>query len=408
MTDREGPKVLYIIDSLSSAGAEQSLVSMAPHLLSLGVDLEVAYLLERPGLLSNLQAVGVVTHPVTAPKSRLGRVLALRRLIQARRPDLVHTTLFEADIAGRLAARLAGVPSVSSLVNVAYGKAQQRPPGVSLIKMHTACRADRFTARFPVRFHAITEHVAQTMSTTLSIPRSIIDIIPRGRDSRTLGEASPERRARVRTQLGFAPDTEIILAAARHEYQKGLDLLLSALPMVLTSYPGTTLLMAGREGNETRLLRKQIVALGLRDRVTILGMRGDVPDLLVASDVLVVPSRWEGFGGILVEALALGTPIVATDLPAVREVTRGLALYSDYGRPESIAQAIISVLRNPVQYANQALAGRNLYESTYTAESIANSMYLFYRRAHSRLLRERSRKSCPRGLRADAVDRRGM
>lgn len=373
-------RVLYIIDSLARSGAEQSLISMAPYILRRGVELEVAYLYERDGLRAELVSLGVPTHAITAPGSRLTRVMALSSLIRSRQPHLVHTTLFESDVAGRLAARLSRVPSVSSLVNVAYGPVQRRDVALRPIKVTAARWADRQTAKLSVRFHAITRHVADVMARELAIPPDRIDVIPRCRDRVAIGDASVARRAAVRSALGVQPSTIVVLAASRHEYQKGLDVLVEAMPSIVAAQPRALLLMAGREGNQTARLKRRIGDLGLSRHVRMLGMRADVPDLMAAADVFVLPSRWEGFGGVLVEAMALGAPVVATDLPPVREVIGELAFYCHPDDPLSLSSAILAALEPDSPTESRSLAGIERYELLYSAERVAGAMVRFYER----------------------------
>src|SRR5256885_15159329 len=113
-------RVLYVIDSLGPGGAEASLVALARLYPARGVELEVAYLQDRPGLQEALAATGARLTPLAGPGGRHGWVRRAAALARDRRPDLVHTTLFEADIAGRLAGASARVPIVSSIVNVGY------------------------------------------------------------------------------------------------------------------------------------------------------------------------------------------------------------------------------------------------------------------------------------------------
>ena len=374
-------KVLYIIDSLSRAGAEQSLVSMAPRLVDLGIDLEVAYLFEREGLLGELEASGVRIHAVTRPTSRISRVSALRDLILIEKPDLVHTTLFESDIAGRIAARLARTPVVGSLVSVPYGQDQRRDHSVNSVKLRAAWFADCITARIPVRFHAISQHVASRMSTTLRIPAARIDVIPRGRDRASLGNASDNRRTTTRTNLNLSPNDVVLFAASRHEYAKGVDLLIEAMPAVLSVEPHARLLIAGREGKQTGDLNALIGRLQLESRVRLLGMRDDVPDLLTAADVFVLPSRWEGLGGAAIEAMALGVPTVASGLPAVHESLAGTALYSIPGDVVSLGEQILATLHNRAAARRRAHAAVIRFESLYTTDRVARAMVDFYARA---------------------------
>jgi FAD/FMN-containing dehydrogenase len=117
-------RLLYLIDSLGPGGAERSLAAMAPGYVGRGIELEVAFLHDRRGLQDELERAGARLCSLAGPGGRPGWMRRVRRLLTVRRPDLVHTTLFEADLAGRVGARLAGVPVVSSLVNVAYGPEQ--------------------------------------------------------------------------------------------------------------------------------------------------------------------------------------------------------------------------------------------------------------------------------------------
>jgi glycosyltransferase involved in cell wall biosynthesis len=379
-------RVLYVIDSLVPGGAERSLAAMAPHLVAAGVALEAATLHERPGVQAQLTAVGVPLHRLTGPGGRAGWVRRAWRLIGQRRPDLVHTTLFEADLAGRVAATLCRVPVVTSLVNVAYGPEQYACLGaVAAAKLRAAQLADGLTARPVVRFHAISAHVADVMARRLHLSGERIEVVPRGRDERDLGARDPDRRARARARLGLAAGTPLVLAAARHEHQKGLDVLLEAVPAVLQRIPAAQVAVAGRTGNQTPLLRSVCSRLGLDRTVRFLGARNDLPELLCAADVFVLPSRWEGLGSVLLEAMALEAPIVASDLPAVREVmgdgtTARLAPPCD---PSALADAILATLADGVDTASRARSARDRFLANYTVDRIAERMVAFYDHALS-------------------------
>jgi glycosyltransferase involved in cell wall biosynthesis len=374
--------LLYVIDSLVPAGAERSLSDMAPHLVGAGVTLDVAFLQDRPGLHRELEASGATLHPIAGSGGRLGWIGRARRLIGNLRPDLVHTTLFEADIAGRVAGRLAGVPVVSSLVNVAYGPEQLQDRRLVPWRVRAARFLDAATARGVRRFHALTQHVAAVMGRRLRIPADRIDVIPRGRDPGTLGTRNDERRDRVRGALGVGPHEPIVLAAGRHEYQKGLDVLLQAVPAILQAVPGTRLLVAGREGNKTPMLRAMAERSGLGPAVRFLGVRSDVPDLMCAADAFVFPSRWEGLGGVVIEAMALEAPIVASDLPAIREIVghEGARLVPS-GDPNALAAALIEALTDRREASARARTARIRFLERYTIDRVAHQMLAFYDRA---------------------------
>ncbi len=376
-------QVLYLIDSLAAGGAERSLAAMARHYTAAGVRLDVGYLRETPGVHDELRDGGAGVLPLVADGTRLGWLRASRDAIRSIRPDVVHTTLFDADVIGRVAARSCGVPVVSSLVNEAYGAEHYGAPGMRRWRLDAARGADAITARLVRRFHAVTEQVARAMVERLRLRPGRIEVIPRGRDPKALGVRTAERRADVRERLGIAPDRPMILAAARHEHQKGLDVAVEAMPEVLRRLPGATLLIAGRDGGATPELRTAMRGLGVEGNVTLLGARSDVADLLAAADVFVLPSRWEGLPGVVLEAMALEAPIVATDLPAVREAVGGSegAALVPAGRPDLVAAGVVGTVADPSAAARRAARARSRFEERYTIDRVVERMLAFYRTA---------------------------
>jgi len=377
-------RLLYVIDSLDQGGAEQSLVDLAPHLANEGVDLTIAVL--RPGGMLEARARSAkakIVH-VQPTDRRRQRVERLQDVIDELRPELVHTTLFEADIAGRLAATRRSVPVVSSVVNLAYTSDHRRAPGLKPHRVVLAQVADIGTARLVRRFHTNAASLVTPMSRRLLVPRRRFEVIPRGRDDEVLGTRSERRRADTRFSLELDDHVPVVLAAARHEYQKGLDVLLDATALIRRSHPNVMVLLAGRDGNRTAALRYQATRLGLDGNVRFIGARDDVPDLLVAADVFVLPSRWEGLPGAVIEAIALETPVVATDLPGVREVLGSELLRGTVvpiGDAQALARRISATVEDPAAAASWTTAARARFLRRFTTRRIASEMVDFYARA---------------------------
>ncbi len=376
-------KVLYLISVLAPAGAEQSLVAMAPCLSKLGVEVTVAYLRERPGLHARLEEVGIEVVSLTGRGGALRRFLRTVRLIRDRQPDVVHTTLTEANIIGRLAASLAHVPVVSSLVNVSYGPEQLAAPTGSTFGVRVRHLLDLATARLVVRFHAVTTTVAEIMARRLHVPAQRIDVVPRGRDPEQLGRRSQARGAKARAELGVPGDAPLVLAVAHQDYQKGLDVLVAAMALVRGKRPRARLVVAGRAGNHTDELRHLVARLDLDESVSFLGLRDDVPELLSAADVFVLASRWEGMGGVLLEAMLLEAPIVASDLATLRDAVpderHGLLVPPE--QPEALASAVLAVLDDPEAASRRAVLARARVLERFTVERVAEEMLAFYERA---------------------------
>ncbi len=391
-------RILYLIPSLDgSGGAEQAVAGLVGPLAERGVQLQVVTFAPGPAspdhaepaadLSDQVRAAGAeVTALSPSPSGWIGRAQltnSVRALVRRRRPDLVHTTLFDADLAGRLGARGARTRVVSSLVNVAYGPEQRANPALVAWKLEAARWADRLSALGVRRFHALSPYVAEVMGPRLGIPAARIDVIPRGRDAAALGAPTETRRARVRAALGVGPDEELVVAAARHEFQKGLDVLVGAWPAIQLAHPRARLAIAGRRGSQSDRLDALAEGQGPASGIAWLGRRDDVDDLMVAADVFVVPSRWEGFGSILVEAMALGTSVVVSDVgPVPWVVGTGWARLVAPDDGEALARAVGEALdQDPSERDRRARRGRDRFARMFSLDVVADDTVEFYRRA---------------------------
>ncbi len=373
--------VLYLIDTLRPGGAERSLAALTPYYRDLGIKLDVATLVETDGLQEEIEVGGAELFSVGPAGGRIGQVRRFADLVRYRRPDLVHTTLFESDVIGRVGAWAARTRVVSSLVNEAYGPEHAAEPGIRPIRLRAAQALDAFTARATVRMHAVSEQVSEIMSRRLAYPRARIDVVPRGRDPLVLGRRTAERRERVRGGLGVASPTMVVLAVARQEPQKELGTLVRAFARVRAVQEASHLYIAGRQGSATSAIKREIAELGLGSSVTLLGERADVADLLCAADVFVLSSRREGMPGSVIEAMALETPIVASDLPQVREVVGdGCAMLVRAGDVDGFANAILECQEQRGATERRVERGFTMFGEHFTIADTARRMLGFYER----------------------------
>jgi glycosyltransferase involved in cell wall biosynthesis len=160
--------------------------------------------------------------------------------------------------------------------------------------------------------------------------------------------------------------------------QKGHRFLLEAMRPVLASHPRARLLIAG-DGHLRERLQEQAGPFG--DRVAFLGIRDDVPALLARADLFVFPSLWEGQGNALLESLAVGPAIVATDIPSTREtVADGKeALLVPPTDPGALASAMLRVLDDPGLAARLA-AGARVRVRDYDIERTTHDLEAVYAR----------------------------
>lgn len=374
-------RVLFVITSLGAGGTERSTALLLPHLRELGVESTVACLVHRDE--GDEQRVIDDGFDVRVLRARrfAGRVRELRRLLRAVRPDVVHTAVFDADQAGRVAAIGTGVPVLGSLVNTPYVAERLEDPNVARWKLAVVRALDSATARtLGTHFHAVTEGVAVDAVHSLKIHRDRITVVERGRDPEALGRRTTERREAARAMLGVAPAAEVILAVGREEYQKGHVHLIDALAELAPARPEALVVIAGRSGNASAAIDEAVRRTGSTDRVLRLGHRDDIGDLLSAADVFALPSLYEGTAGAAIEALALETPIVSSDLAGTRGVlVDGVtARLVPVGDAAALARALAATLDDASGRPAQVERGRALFDERFTLARSAERMAELY------------------------------
>jgi glycosyltransferase involved in cell wall biosynthesis len=186
----------------------------------------------------------------------------------------------------------------------------------------------------------------------------------------------------VRTGLGIDPAAPVLLSLARQEHQKAQVDLLAAIPHLLEEFPSLVLLLAGKEGAATPHISAALDgAPVVTGHVRVLGHRTDVGDLLTAADCLVISSRIEGTAGVAIEAMAMGTPIVSTDVAGQRGVLEDErnALVVPIGDPRALSQAIARVLAEEDLRRRLSANGRSDFTSRFTLDAGADALVHVYR-----------------------------
>ena len=374
-------RVLHVINQFSGrAGAEVSLREII--LGSSGDDIAhgVAVLSTRNNHLDPLKSFGVPTFVPVHDGGRRHRYRHVVAAIEAFRPDLVHTSLYEADLVGRIAATRRRIPVVTSLVNTPYDREALQAETAPALKLAAARLVDLVLAHFATTaFHAISDATADHAVQHLRIDRRSARVVPRGRSLASLGVRTESRRARVRAELVWG-DEPVIINVARQEPQKGQLLLLEAMARVLERVPSARLALVGRRGRSSEALRERIEVLGIGDAVLELGVRTDVPDLLAAADVFAFSSLYEGLGGAVVEAAGAALPVAAFSVPAVREVLGDqhpwLVPVGDAG---ALAEALTEILADGGRAAEVAEAQRQRFVERYELITCVDGMTRLYR-----------------------------
>ena len=373
-------KVLFVIEGLGHGGAERSLAEMVPLLIRAGITPKVVFFKKHQQSLEHvLTDQGVELQHLPA-RGLVRDVLALRRVIRADRPDVIHTSLFKADLIGRLAATGGTTPVVSSLVNMNYDPIRLRNQDISAAKLWAVRQIDAWTARYlTTHLHAVSTPVKVAAIDALGISPDRITVIERGRNTR-FDRLSTTDRANVRTALGLTDADEVILTVGRQEYQKGQRYLVDAMEEVLRHRPKAVLLIAGSRGRHSELLQKLAESRGLNARIRLLGHRDDVPDLLNAADLFVFPSLYEGAAGALLEAMAAGLPIVASRIPSIQSTVEegNNAILVERATVAPLAAAIAGLLADRERAKRFGRRSREIFEERFTLDRCVARMVEFY------------------------------
>lgn len=379
-------KILFVIDSLGTGGAERDLAEELPQLGRFKIlPIVVSLRPRQEGVQAELQRKGFDVRILSA-RGISERVLALRKIIRTERPDLIHTVLFHSDIAGRLAAIGTSAKVISRLVNIDYDEIGLRDPNIGAMSFRLAQFIDGWTARHLTQhIYANSNAVKVAAMRDLAIPSDKITVIKQGRDLIRLGQPGTQRQKLARIRLGLDEDQEVLINVGRQDFQKGQRYLLEAMAMLVSSRPRLVLLVAGRPGDVSGELESLQNRLGLQDRVKFLGHREDVPEILAAADLFVFPSLFEGLPGAVLEAMALGLPIVASDIEPVRETVEEdrNAILVRPASPVELASAIEGILRDRQTAHAFGARSREIYEKGFTLEQSMGRLMEFYRQVVS-------------------------
>ncbi len=300
-------------------------------------------------------------------------LFALYSVLRKGRFDVVHTHTAKAGFLGRIAARMAGCRAVVHTPHGhnLYGYFDTNVTGYII-------RAERFAGRFCDRIIALTELEKKDMVRFKFAPEGKIDVISQGLELDNY-KRRPESGAAVRRSLGIPEDGLLVGMAGRLEPVKGPDIFIEAAGMVAKDRPAAYFLVAG-EGDMKEALIKRADELGIEDRIKFAGWRDDMPDIMSALDIFVLPSLNEAVGMALVEAQAAGVACVASRVGGVPEVLADgrTGLLVEPSNPRGLADAIMELLLDKDKRLKFAAAGHPFVSVKFSAEEMARRVSELY------------------------------
>jgi glycosyltransferase involved in cell wall biosynthesis len=344
------PAVLFLIDVLpATGGTETHLFELSRRLGREGYRAIVCNMDGDTPMLRQVGAAGVEVWPEFVGRlyGRPGRDFVHRVIARAARNNVraVHTFHFKSDWTGAIVARALNCPFISSRRDMGY---QQNAPRRAVYRW-----INRRVNAFVVPSDAVRRSVLRQGGVSAAKVHLIYNGLDLGRF------AAPVDRRAARTWLGVPPDAALIGKVGSLRAIKDHATLLRALARLVPALPNVHLLLLG-VGPEEGPLRGLASELGVADRVTFAGECHDIPRALAAMDVFALSSRSEGMSNAILEAMAAGLPVVATDVGGNPEcVVHGeTGFIVPPGHDEAMAQSLLEVLATPGMAAAMGEAGR--------------------------------------------------
>lgn len=368
-------RVLHVITSVNRGGAENHLVDLVQGQIRRGLTVMVVYLKGDGYWAAHLGSLGAEVRCADLRRyGELGPVWRLKSAIRAFQPDLVHSHMPPAQLYTRLA--LLGVwprlPLVTSMHNDEpfYRGFGQRAAGTWV-----AARASQVIA--------ISDAVrSYYCGTGMSLPADRVTTVRYGIDPEPYAEVDAGSVREVRRTLGASEGCFLIGTVARLAPQKALDVLLEGYALYRRQAAVPSRLALVGTGPLRAELEARARGLGIADEVVWAGFREDIPAVMNALDLFALTSVYEGFGLVLLEAMASGRPVVASRVSAIPEiVTHGVTgLLVAPRQPAELAHAF-KVMEEPQRRTEYGEAGKARARSAFTLDRMVEETLRIYERA---------------------------
>lgn len=294
-------RVSRVITWLPVGGIERKILAVLPRLNPDLFQVRLLCIRERGELADTLEASGIPVDVIPF-KSRLHppSLLAMKRYLQHHQFDLIHSHMYRSNVPATVAGKWAGTPVIIGQVH-----------NVDTWETLRQRTMDRLLCRWRQGMIGVSERVREDMTRNLGLPREKTEVIYNGVDLKPFADRS--QREGVRREWGLEPEDVAVVYHGRLVSQKNPELLVKLAEELGGPYPRLRVMILG-DGGLREKLEGMVREKKLGERVRFLGKRDDIPRQLQGGDIGVLPSFKEGFSNALVEAMAAGLAMVATDV----------------------------------------------------------------------------------------------
>jgi glycosyltransferase involved in cell wall biosynthesis len=363
----ERPRVLLLSTSLGLGGADRQILHLAQVLRANGYEVRLVSMTPIEEMGQQALAEGL---PITSLNMRRGRADwqsfdRLVSLLRSWRPHVLTSFMYHANLMGRVAGKWAGVPLIVTSIRAERNGSAVRDWLMRLTNWMDHCCTTN------------SKQVADSLRRRGLLADQKARVIPNGVDIAAFSTSAGER-LRTRDELGLAPREFLWLAIGRLWQQKDYPTLLQAF-QPLANAPAR-LAIAGR-GPLLDELQREAAKLGIASQVKFLGVRHDIAALLGAADGLVLSSAWEGMPNVVMEALAAGTPVVATEVGGVAEVVEAgkSGFLAPAQNPVALSEAMRQLMALSTEERRQmGMTGHSHVTAQYSLQAMADRWLALY------------------------------
>ncbi len=360
-------RVVEVLATGTNGGAQEHLHSLVTRLDASRYDVSVVAL-STGSAVRRLQRAGVAVLVIDDPDDSIA-VGALAAHLSEVRADVVHAHMYRAE-------------TVATRAVIALGEAGQRRPYLTATIHSSRIRS----LEDQQHLRELTPHMDRLIAVSRAIEHKLVD------EQRTAAPVSlvyngvdlerydnQEACCTLPEEYGMEPGSQIVGVVARLEPEKGHPTLLEAWPAVLRAVPDAYLLIVG-EGSRRDALEAQARELRIAHRVVFTGRRDDVPAVTAALDVAVLPSYREAQGMVILEAMALSRPVVASAVGGIPEMIEDgvTGLLVPPHDAEALAGAIVRLLKNHPLADTLGRAGHDMVHDRFCIELMVNAIESIY------------------------------
>lgn len=380
MAEKRIVKVLQMGAFADVGGMEEYIFMLSRALNKYDVEVIVTSYENSGPLIDKLNREGIRTVflPVGSPFD-IGALIKIIRLILREKVDVVHSRLRNLNLHTAIAMLLFPRKAYLITLHVAFNRDVEgnRQTGLGMqikdriLSMLLNTRADRIIA--------ISEWIKNDAVRFGKIDPEKVTVIYNAIEETKLDVKRPEKD--VRAELGVPAGNIVVGCISRFTREKGYDTVLRAFEMLASEYPDLTFIYVGNSWGMHEE-KERIEKKGLSHRIILTGRRLDAMDILNTFDIFVLGSKCEGFGRVLVEAMALSKPVVATRVGGIPEVVQDgkTGILVPHGAPAALAEAVTGLIHDPAKMREFGIAGRKVYEENFRERTFLRDTLALYRR----------------------------